>query len=337
MSTMRVIQVGMGGMGNTWMRTVTESPDVEYAGFVEVNENTAAKQAEKYGVDGGTIYKTLQEALAAGKVNAVINVTPPQFHREVSCTALEAGVPVLSEKPLADSIEAARDIVRTANRTGVLHVVAQNYRYRPATQALRRVLASGQMGPVTGVTVEFYRGPHFGGFREQMAYPLIVDMSIHHFDLMRFFLGADPVTIIGRSWNPPWSWFRGDAVASVTIDFAGTAANPAGVHLAYNGSWCSQGKDTTWNANWHFDCERGTVRMQEDQITTQRKGEDSVPVAAEPMARESQAYLLHEFYEAVMNRGPRPATVCQDNIHSLGIVFDTIRSFETGAPVRSSR
>ena len=118
---------------------------------------------------------------------------------------LEAGLPVLSEKPLANTLEAAQEIVRKADETGVLHLVSQNYRYRLPTQTLKRVLDSGQMGQVGALTVNFFKGPRFGGFREEMAYPLIIDMAIHHFDLMRFFLDSDPVSIFGQSWNPAWS------------------------------------------------------------------------------------------------------------------------------------
>jgi hypothetical protein len=50
----------------------------------------------------------------------------------------------------------------------------------------------------------------------------------------------------------------------------------------------------------------------------------------------AQAYLLHEFYKAV-TQGKAAATTCQDNIKSLGIVFDVIKSFETGQPVRSGK
>ena len=64
---------------------------------------------------------------------------------------------------------------------------------------------SGDLGTVSAAAVQFFRGPHFGGFRETMAYPLVVDMAIHHFDLMRFLLDRDPVAVSGRSWNPPWS------------------------------------------------------------------------------------------------------------------------------------
>ena len=326
---MKVIQVGIGGMGNAWLRAVQASPVVEYAGFVEVNAEMAAAQTVKYGLDGSKIFRTIDAALAAVAADGVINVTPPQFHRAVSLTALEAGVPVLSEKPLADTRAAAQDIVDVANRTGVLHMVAQNYRYNRATQTLKSVLACGELGPIGAATVQFFRGPHFGGFREEMPYPLIIDMSIHHFDLMRFFLGRDPVSVYGRSWNPAWSWFKGDASAAVMLDFGDN------VVVSYTGSWCSQGHDTPWNANWRFECGEGVGIMEGDQVYTQRTGKDPVPVELVQPEREAQEYLLHEFYTAVTQQ-QAPVTTCQDNIKSLGIVFDVVQSFTTGQVVRSA-
>ncbi len=325
---MKVIQVGIGGMGNAWLRAVLDSPVVDYAGFVEVSDKIAAEQVAKYGLDGNRIYKTLGEALRAIQADGIINVTPPQFHKAVSVEALEAGIPVLSEKPLADTRQSALDIVEAANRTSVLHMVTQNYRYSPATQTLKKALDAGVVGPIGAAHVEFFKGPHFGGFREEMAYPLIIDMSIHHFDLMRFFLGSDPVQVFGRSWNPPWSWFKGDASASVVLDFAN------GVHVSYDGSWCSQGRETDWNANWRFEGTKGVVAMVNSQVYTQLTGAEPVPVEPVTMERTAQAYLLHEFYEAVTQSKPA-VTTCQDNIKSLSIVFDVVHSFETGQVVRS--
>lgn len=325
---MKVIQIGIGGMGNAWLMAVQASPNVEYAGFVEVNPAIAAEQVEKYGLDGKVVFASLDEALGAVQADGVINVTPPQFHCPVSVMALEAGVPVLSEKPLADSMAAAQAIVDTANRTGVLHMVAQNYRYNAVTQTLYKTLQKGEFGPIGSVNIDFFRGPHFGGFREEMDYPLIIDMSIHHFDLMRFFLGGDYQTLYGRSWNPPWSWFKGDASAAVTLEFGG-------VIVSYNASWCSQGQEIPWNANWRFECAEGIISLTNDLVTTQRPSSELVQVAMEEPERVGQAYLLNEFYEAV-TLGKTPVTTCQDNIKSLGIVFDVIQSFESGAPVRNS-
>jgi predicted dehydrogenase len=326
---MRVIQVGIGGMGNTWIGAVQASSDVEYAALVEIDEGIADAQRMRHALGDVPVFRTLPEALSSVEADGVINVTPPQFHEDVSVASLEAGIPVLSEKPLADTQESARRIVDTANATGVLHMVAQNYRYRRPIQTLKQTLTSGQMGTVGSVAVEFFRGPRFGGFREEMAYPLIIDMSIHHFDLMRYLLANDPVSVFGTSWNPSWSWFAGDASAAVTLTFADD------IVVTYNGSWCSQARETSWNANWRFECSEGVVIMEDDAVFTQTTGEAAVPVAPVEMEREGQSYLLEEFRGGVAG-DVEVETTCQDNIRSLNIVFDVVTSFESGQVVSSS-
>ncbi|MGI6207650.1 MAG: Gfo/Idh/MocA family protein [Anaerolineae bacterium] len=316
----RLIQVGIGGMGGTWLRTVLASDEAEYAGFVEINDEIARKQSEQFGLDPSLIFPTLPEAMRSLSADGVIVVTPPQFHREQSIQALRAGLPVLSEKPLADTMEAAREIVRVADETGVLHMVAQNYRYSVPIQTLKAVLDSGRLGKVGAVSVRFFRGPHFGGFREEMPYPLIVDMSIHHFDLMRYLLGREVVEIRGFGFNPSWSWFGGDASALVSYRFAGDGSD---VFVGYHASWCSNGWDLSWNGEWRFECERGVALLEQDRVWVQEAGGEREEVPPVAMEKTGQAYLLSEFVRALRG-GPAPATVCQDNIRSLGIVFDTL-------------
>jgi len=313
----RLIQVGMGGMGNTWLKTVLASAEAEFAGFVEISPDIAAQQCREYGLDRALVFPSLPEAIGAVAADGVLVVSPPQFHREHSVLAMRAGLPVLSEKPLADTMEAAEEIVRVARETGVLHMVAQNYRYSVPVQTLKSVLDSGRLGAVGQVSVQFFRGPHFGGFRERMASPLILDMSIHHFDLMRYLLGREALEVRGFTFNPSWSWFEGDASAQLSLRFED------GIQVGYLASWCSQAAETSWNGDWRFDCERGVVAMEADQVRLHESEREWEEVAAIKCERTGQAYLLHEFVEAVQG-GPRPATVCEDNIRSLAIVFDTL-------------
>ena len=204
------------------------------------------------------------------------------------------------------------------------------------------MLDSNELGAVAALNVAFYKGPHFGGFREEMAHPLIVDMAIHQFDAMRYFLGSDAAIISARSWNPPWSWYRGDASASVQIEFAN------GVHASYAGSWCSQALETTWNANWRFECERGVLLVEDDTVTVQklqRVGDGPgalvnihderrhVPIVS--LERIAQDYLLHEFYEAV-GAGKATGTAAQDNIKTMELVFGIVEACDRRKPVTLS-
>lgn len=337
---MKIVQVGIGGMGNTWLGAIQRSPVVQIAGVVEIDDAIAKTQAEAYNLDRAFIFKSLPEALEAVKADGLINVTPPEIHREICVGALEAGIPVLTEKPLAGTMEDARAIVEAADATGVLCGVAQNYRYKPLTQTIKQILARGELGAVAALRSEFFRGPHFGGFREQMPQPLIIDMSIHHFDLMRFFLDRDAVSITARSWNPPWSWFDSDASAGAQIEFAD------GIRASYTGSWCSQAMETSWNADWRFECERGVLLVEDDRVTIQRLlrvnegagGRASVhdekrEVPLVSMAREGQDYLLQEFYEAVM-RGKSVGTTAQDNLQTMAFVFGVAEACDSGKTVR---
>ena len=336
---MKVIQIGMGGMGDTWLKTVRRSSEVEHAGFVEINDAIAAQQAATYDLDRETIFKSLPEALDQLNADGVIDVTPPQFHKQNSLLTLDAGLPMLSEKPLSDNLADARAIVDKANETGVLHLVAQNYRYRGFTQTLKSVLESGELGRVASLHAEFFNGPRFGGFREEMAHPLLVDMSIHHFDLMRFFLNSNAAQVRAKSWNPPWSWFDGDASAEASIQFVN------GVIATYCASWVSRGRGTSWNAHWRFECEKGVLLTEHDVIAVQR-ALSGAERGAEPreqyseieivpqldMQRESQDYLLREFYEAV-TMGKPIATSAQDNIGTIELVFGIVAACDSGTAV----
>ncbi len=337
---MKVIQVGIGGMGNAWLRAVQNSQHVRFAGFVEIDDNIARQKAAAYGLDVATIYRSLPDALEQLEADAVINVTPPQFHKEVSLIALEAGLPVLSEKPLAGTLDDARAIVAKAEETGVLHSVAQNYRYRPLSQTVKAMLDSGELGSVAALRAEFYKGPHFGGFREEMPHPLIIDLSIHHFDMMRFFLTSNAKAISAFSWNPPWSWFDGDASASASILFEN------GVHATYSGSWCSQALETSWNANWRFECERGVLLVEDDVVYLQRLlnlgdgpgalvnvHDDKQVLPLIEMERDGQDYLLQEFYQAV-RQGKSTGTPALDNIHTMELVFGVVQACDNVNPVR---
>ena len=336
---MKVIQVGIGGMGNTWLGALQRSPSIEAAGYVEIDDDIARAQAAAYNLDGALIFPSLAAALEAVETDAVINVTPPEIHREICVSALEAGIPVLTEKPLAGNLEDARAIVAAADATGMLCGVAQNYRYRPLTQTIKAILASGELGAVGSLRAEFFRGPHFGGFREEMPHPLLIDMSIHHFDLMRLFLDSDALSISARSWNPPWSWFKGDASAAAQIEFAN------GVQASYTGSWCSQALETSWNADWRFDCARGALLVEDDRVYVQQllsanegaRGAASLhdemrEIPLVRMERESQDYLLQEFYEAV-TQGKPVSTRAQDNIHTMEFVFGVVEACDSGGSV----
>lgn len=325
MGKLRVIQVGVGGMGDAWMKTIGQSPDVEHAALVDVDARMLSTQAVKYGIPTERCFTTLAEALTV-PADGLVNVTPPQFHESTCCTALEMGLHVLTEKPLADTIEAAQRMVACAASAGKLIMVAQNYRYQPFIQTLHELVANGKYGAPGQVQLAFYKGPHFGGFREQMSYPLIIDMSIHHFDLLRYILGADPLQVRGESWNPSWSWFGGDASCALHFEFRG------GLQVLYHGSWCATGDETSWSGDWRIECATGVVVSRQDVVYEAAIGQPLRQSAIGPMPLRAQAFLLAEFVRA-LREGIPPATVGSDNLKSLAMVFGAVEAVRSGKVV----
>jgi predicted dehydrogenase len=329
MEKMRLIQVGVGGMGEAWMRTISPSADTEYAALVDVNPQILASQAAKYGVPAERCFASLADALKV-PADGLVNVTPPQFHESTCCAALEMGLPVLTEKPLADTIEAAQRMVACSAQTERLLMVAQNYRYQPFIRTMHELVTGGKYGAPGQVQLAFYKGPHFGGFREQMPYPLIIDMSIHHFDLLRHILGADPLAVHGLSWNPAWSWFGGDASCALQFEFAG------GLQVLYHGSWCATGDETSWSGDWRIECAKGVVVSRQDIVYEATTGQPLRQSAVGPLPLRAQAYLLDEFVRSVRS-GTTPATVGSDNLRSLAMVFGAVEAVKTGQVVRLAR
>ena len=314
MTPLRVLVVGAGSMGRAWLAAVAESPAVQLAGIVDLD--LAAARAAGVDVPVGT---DVVELAAATGAEAVINVTVPAAHHPVTTAALFAGLPVLGEKPVADTVARALSLAAASEVTGKLFMVSQSRRWNPQLFRLREMVS--QLGAIGTVTTEFFRAPRFGGFRDEMAYPLLVDMAIHPFDSVRFLLGAEPVSVYCESYNPAWSWFAGDAAATAIFEMAD------GARYVYTGSWCSPGPETSWNGTWRVSGAKGTAFWD---------GEND-PVGPAPAIGDS--YLsgisgaLGVFVDALRS-GERPMGEVHENVMSLAMVEAAVQSSRAGAPVR---
>ena len=326
---MRFIHVGVGGFGRVWVNLLHNTPWAEVVALVDVNEEALAAAREVGGYSADICHSSLAAALAATDADVLVCTTPPRFHRADVVAALEAGLHVISEKPMADTLEDCIAMVRAARDTGRTYAVSQQYRYSPAMWTLAQTLRDSDLGAVGQVKMDFFKGHNFGGgFRHEMPYPLIIDMSIHHFDLTRFLTGLDAVRVTASSWNPPWSNYAGDCSSTVLLEMDN------GARLLYNGSWCAKGTWCDWNGNWQIECERGTVTYANGEIRRLAVPElyavtsDEVIPHVEPEL-QGQSHVLHDFRDAIA-AGHKPKTDCTDNLRSVAMVFATVEAMKTG-------
>lgn len=160
-----------------------------------------AQFAERFGVDHQ--HGRLEDLVAAREVDAIVICTPNALHAPEAIHALEAGIPVLVEKPMAMNAAEAERMAKVAEETGVPLMVAHCWRFDAESRWLRSRILEGQLGrPIRtrGYGVHVNWGPT-GWFTQQALAGggALVDMGIHAVDTARFLLGdPSPVAVYAR-------------------------------------------------------------------------------------------------------------------------------------------
>ncbi|MDN3238263.1 Gfo/Idh/MocA family protein [Glycomyces tritici] len=318
---LRLIVVGAGGMGGAWARNIIANPDAELVGIADLFPEAAARLAAATGIEGLATGAEAVELARRTGADAIVNATIPEAHHPVTIAALNAGFPVLGEKPVAATVAEGLSLAAAAQHTGQLFMVSQNRRYHPALHQAKQRLAG--LGAVGIVAVDFFKAPHFGGFRDEMASPLLLDMAIHQFDMARYLLDADPVSVSCEEYNPAWSWYKGDAAANAVFAMEG------GARFTFNGSWCSPGHETSWNGSWRISAERGSVLWDGEHDPTADPDESFE--SGEDLGQDIAGSLRQ--FVAALRRGEEPMGRVHANIMSLAMVEAATQSAAQGGRV----
>ena len=311
-------------MGKKWISALTASPDTELVGLVDLNLAAAEAALREAGLQNVATGTSVTEVATATAAQAVVNVTVPVAHHPTNVEALFAGLPVLCEKPVAPTVSQGLSLAAAAEVSGQLLMISQSRRYYRDLADLKEQMPS--LGDVGIVTTEFFKAPHFGGFREEMEHVLLVDMAIHAFDVARYLLDQEPVSVYCEEYNPSWSWYAGNAATTAVFEFGG------GARYIYTGSWCSPGLETSWNGNWRISGAHGTARWDgENPAVVERPGDDNpLPSARESTgSREAEeiAGSLAEFVSALRS-GATPSGEVHSNVLSLAMVEAAVLSAE---------
>jgi len=336
MTTYKIIVAGCGGMANAWVEYGKKREDAEIVGLVDISEAQAKKLADKHELSV-PFFMNVKEAAQATGANLVFDTTIPEVHKQIVMSAFEAGCDVMGEKPMASSLEDAQLMLEAARSQNRFYAVMQNRRYNQNIRGLREIISQGHIGTTGFVSADFFLGAHFGGFRDVMASPLILDMAIHTFDAARFISGADPVSVYCHEFNPPGSWYAGNAAAICIFEMSdGSVFN-------YRGSWCSEGAPTSWESQWRVSGTKGTaiwdgtaapyyevIKPTEEKVFLNKfdRYEPSTPI----MDNEGHAACLDEMFRA-LKENRKAETDCADNIKSMQMVFGALESAAQGKKI----
>lgn len=310
---LRVGVIGTGAMGQHHIRIYSEMAGVELAGIADVDEKRAKALAKQFNTKAFTDYNDLFSL----DLDAVSVVVPTTLHKQVALDAMNSGTSVLVEKPIADTVGNADEIISEAKDAGLTLMVGHIERFNPAVSKMKEIIDSGQLGKVVSISTRRV-GPYNPRIRDV---GIILDLGVHDIDVISYLYNArisEVYAIAGRDIHSQ------EDHASIMLRFND---NKAGV---MDINWLTPHKVRKMtvigvNGVAYVDYNDQTVSIHDGEWIREAKIEK-----AEPLKKE-----LGHFVEVVRNK-QKPLVSGDDGKHVLEVALAAIRSYKTGQIVRMS-
>jgi predicted dehydrogenase len=197
---LRVGVVGLGFAGRTALEAFSELPDVEVVALAGLEKDLLTSLGEKHGVPH--LYEKWEDLLATPGLEAVSIGTPTQLHAPIALKALEKGLHVLSEKPLARTVAEGTAMVEASKKAARVLKVVFNHRERGDVAALKHQIDEGQLGRIYYAKAHWMRRngiPGMGGWftnRELSGGGPLIDLGVHILDMALHLMGEPQVTTV---------------------------------------------------------------------------------------------------------------------------------------------
>ena len=302
--------VGVGMMGIHHTRIYNAMDDVNLVGVCDIDRERGMEVASKY----NTKYFSDYEDLLKEGPEALSIAVPTSLHRELSEAALEHGMHLLVEKPLADTIENAWAIIEKCKQKNRVLMVGHIERFNPVAQSLKNLLALGSLG-----NIELISTLRVAPYPKRITDAgIILDVSCHDIDLISYLTGLKAAKV--------------EAFAKQEFH---TYEDEAVINLWYN-----DGSRAIVETSWHYPYKnrRIYVRLEKGAILANLirqelvvyNGNDAVKVhvdSAEPLARE-----IRTFIDVASNGEPSPVNG-EDSIYTLHVTSSAVKSVAEGRKI----
>jgi inositol 2-dehydrogenase len=323
--------VGLGRLGSSYARYFNgRIMGAELVAVSDVNGTATDALATELGISKK--YSNYQDLIADEAVEAVVIVSPTSTHKEIVVAAAERGLPIFCEKPLSIALDAALEMLRIVDQTGVFFQMGFMRRFDKGYLAAKGKIDDGLIGkPVVfksssrdpyRPSLEYLDPAHSGG--------LFIDCGIHDLDLARWYMGEiASVYSIGGTLAYPEMKAIGDIDNAITSLYFKSGALGT-IDLSRNGVY---GYDirteilgTEGTLKIGYLRETPILVMTKDGIT-----HDTVPYFTE---RFEQAYItqLQDFVDNV-SKGKPPSVTCADGVAALQASAAATLSFKENRPV----
>lgn len=335
---MAKVKIGVIGCGSIAQhRHLPEykmNEQVELVAVCDINTERANSVAQQYGVKAYTNY---EELLASGTVEAVSVCTPNYLHAPISVAALNSGVHVLCEKPMATSEEEAKAMIEAAKTNGKKLMIGHNQRFVASHQKARELIEKGEIGKIYSFRTAFgHSGPEGWSvdgkeswfFKKDEAFiGAMGDLGVHKTDMLRYILSEEIVEV-------------GAFVESNAKDFANVDDNAVCVLKTESGiigtlaaSWAYNGKED--NSTIVYG-EKGILRLEDDPtyslVAQYATGEvvnyELGKIQSNDEGGQSNSHVIEQFVDAVAEDKESPVPG-EEGFKSLAVILAALKSSQT--------
>lgn len=346
MDDLKVAVIGAGVIGRTHIDTLSQARGLSLTAIADPSP-AARDLADRHRV---ALFPDTGSLLEAGICDAAVIASPNDTHVAIAEQMLNAGIPILLEKPVASTLTEGAALAAAVERTGVPVLVGHHRRHNPIIKAAKRAIAEGAIGPLVMATVTcamlkpsdyfdvgWRRDPTQGG-------PLLIN-AIHDIDLLRHFFG-EVASVQGTVSNAARGLPVEDTTAAIlTFEQGGLATvalSDAGV-----GPWAwelssgeNPGRFPKHDHITHLYSGRsGGLSLPDLSLWTYRPGGDwTHPLNHRRLeSGDGDTYIAQlEHFGAVVRGEAEPLVTCEDGIRNMHVVAAIKRSAETGRAIHLS-
>ena len=326
---LRIGLLGCGRIGQVHGRSVASIDDAAVVAVSDAFPEAANALAAKCNAE----VRTTEALIASDDIDAVVIGTPTDTHYDLIHAAAKAGKAIFCEKPVDMSADRIRDCIKVVEANGVGFLTALNRRFDPSFANLQSRIVAGEIGSVELVTI-LSRDPS----PPPVSYiktsgGIFRDMMIHDFDMARFLMGEDPVSVFAV----------GSALVDPEIGKAGDVDTAAVTLTTASGKICQISNSR--RAAYGYD-QRMEVHGSLGMLRAENKLENAVEVAtADGFKRApAQHFFLERYEDAYRNemrhfidavaKGQTPSPSIHDGLQAQLLADAATKSWKTGQPVQ---
>ncbi|HEY3263224.1 MAG TPA: Gfo/Idh/MocA family oxidoreductase [Pseudonocardiaceae bacterium] len=337
----RIAVAGAGLIGRRHIEEVQRSSSAELAAIVD-----PAPSAEEMAAEAGVrAYPSLKELFATDRPDGVILATPNQLHVVGGLECLDAGVPVLVEKPIGDTVEGATRLVEAAEAAKVPLLTGHHRQHSPIMTKAREIIRSGLLGPIVAVvgTALFYKPDDYfdagGGWRRQPGGgPILLNLTHEVNNLLS--LVGDIVSVQAVTSNATRG-FQVEDTAAMIFRFAGGAlgtfllSDTAGSARSWeqtsqeNKSYSTYGDEDCY----HIAGTAGSLSVPTMRVKVFRGARswwEPFEAYSEPIERTDPLANQIEHFAAVIRGAAEPIVSGRDGLNTLLVTDAVVEAARTG-------